>query len=780
VVSNSVGVKPFVFVLMPFSDEFREVYESGIKLACEVVGVNYGRADDQRFDRRILDHIYDQIQAAHIIVADMTGSNPNVFYEVGYAHALHKRVILLTKDVQDIPFDLKDHRHIVHAGRAYELKPKLIEELKWCLAEPQPNIDLWLSRPIVGRITRILGQVSKIVASQSEIRSLLDNILHEMTEILEADVCSIFLNEPDNPDVITCVAGSGFAQEIVGLAQYNSGEGFTGKVFQRGQTIVIGSIKELEGLRQRNEFQGKYDDLQWAVFGGQSQFRNCIASPLKIGDQTVGIIKVENKRIGNFTASDVSILDAITNGVLSVAIQNARLLESSRVRKSERWVIPIGTKAFLERNPNPVEPGYVFALLTEKTKGIYLRCVKKAVDDLHDLRCESLLDLKDSGDALDDILARIQKAEILVYDITDLTPNLMWELGVGLTIKDSERVIVICEESNTPLPFNISNRPVHRYDPSNEESLIALHRTLSQLMKTITRAMSRRSALSIVPEVKALLETALTAVNNKEWIVAEALFQTMDHREPNNWFIHNQWGIMHRSKGDYEVAERKFIEALKHADADEDKALIYTELAVLHQMSRKYLEAEEWFRKAEKADSENSRLYIAWADCYDELGDYFSAQAKIGGALARMGKGREGDPNYQELMLRHNYYGKKIKLPTYRKTFEQFKREERQPSSLPPDEWDKNSERLPYNTSWDDLQEKYIGQVVEGEISNITAEHGIFVRLCRDFTGVIFWRNLMEGYSERFSKGQRIKVRITKAFINSRDQRARIDLRLVE
>jgi len=61
-------------------------------------------------------------------------------------------------------------------------------------------------------------------------------------------------------------------------------------------------------------------------------------------------------------------------------------------------------------------------------------------------------------------------------------------------------------------------------------------------------------------------------------------------------------------------------------------------LAVLNQVIRKHSDAEEWFRKAEKADSEKQSLYIAWAEYYDELGDHFSAQAKIGGALARMGK----------------------------------------------------------------------------------------------------------------------------------------------
>jgi hypothetical protein len=111
-------------------------------------------------------------------------------------------------------------------------------------------------------------------------------------------------------------------------------------------------------------------------------------------------------------------------------------------------------KEFLETNSNSIEPGYVFALLPEKTQRIYNDYVKKAADSLG-LVCESFLDFKNPGDALRDILERIQKAEILIYDITDLTPNVMWELGLGLAIKDAERVIVIREESDSSLPFNI-------------------------------------------------------------------------------------------------------------------------------------------------------------------------------------------------------------------------------------------------------------------------------------------------------------------------------------
>lgn len=73
---------------------------------------------------------------------------------------------------------------------------------------------------------------------------------------------------------------------------------------------------------------------------------------------------------------------------------------------------------------------------------------------------------------------------------------------------------------------------------------------------------------------------------------------------------------------------------------------------------------------------------------------------------------------------------------------------------------------------------KYVGTVVEGEISNITSQHGIFVRLSRQFTGLIHWKNLMEDYAEKFSKNQRIKVSISKAFIRARDQSNKIDLLL--
>src|SRR5215208_496120 len=123
--------KTFVFVLMPFSDEFADIYEAGIKPACKDAGAYCERVDEQIFVESILERLYNQIAKADVIVSDMTGRNPNVFYETGYAHALNKRVILLTQNADDIPFDLKHYSHIVYGGQITTLKSKLEAKIRW-------------------------------------------------------------------------------------------------------------------------------------------------------------------------------------------------------------------------------------------------------------------------------------------------------------------------------------------------------------------------------------------------------------------------------------------------------------------------------------------------------------------------------------------------------------------------------------------------------------------------------------------------------------------------
>lgn len=141
--------KLFAFVLMPFDASFGDTYFLGIKEAADKLGITAERVDEQVFHREgILQRIYNQIEVADFIIADMTGKNPNVFYEVGYAHAKGKTCILLTANASDIPFDLKHQRHIIYSS-IKDLIQKLSADLSFLKGDLQakgPSITVELTK----------------------------------------------------------------------------------------------------------------------------------------------------------------------------------------------------------------------------------------------------------------------------------------------------------------------------------------------------------------------------------------------------------------------------------------------------------------------------------------------------------------------------------------------------------------------------------------------------------------------------------------------------------
>jgi hypothetical protein len=120
---------------MPFDSAFDDIYKLGIKDTAKKIGVNAERLDEQMFREGMVDRIYRQIDAADIIIADLSTRNPNVFYELGYAHAKNKLCILLTNTITDIPFDLKHRRHIVYGPSILTLQTELTKNLEWAKTE---------------------------------------------------------------------------------------------------------------------------------------------------------------------------------------------------------------------------------------------------------------------------------------------------------------------------------------------------------------------------------------------------------------------------------------------------------------------------------------------------------------------------------------------------------------------------------------------------------------------------------------------------------------------
>lgn len=122
--------EPKCFVAMPFSKEFDDIYDNAIKPAVEALGLSPIRVDKDVVSKNILDDkILEGIRSSDVIVADLTGvvekgkvmSNPNVMFEVGYAIASARSVVLISQKLPDRhPFDIRPR--YIHQYKAQDLQ----------------------------------------------------------------------------------------------------------------------------------------------------------------------------------------------------------------------------------------------------------------------------------------------------------------------------------------------------------------------------------------------------------------------------------------------------------------------------------------------------------------------------------------------------------------------------------------------------------------------------------------------------------------------------------
>jgi hypothetical protein len=117
------------FIAMPFSDPFSDVFQFGIYEPVRACGLLCERIDQQAFTGDILDRVKKQIRTAKLVVADLTGANPNVYLEVGLAWGAQIPTILLCRDNSDLAFDVRGERCLRYFS-IQDLKDQLTKELK--------------------------------------------------------------------------------------------------------------------------------------------------------------------------------------------------------------------------------------------------------------------------------------------------------------------------------------------------------------------------------------------------------------------------------------------------------------------------------------------------------------------------------------------------------------------------------------------------------------------------------------------------------------------------
>jgi len=111
---------PVVFMILPFDEDFLALYDAlKERYKDSYAFINAGDLDNQQ---NILKDIVVGIELADVIIADLTGLNSNVFYELGIAHSLDKKVVIITQNISELPFDIKSYRANEYSIKFYKIK----------------------------------------------------------------------------------------------------------------------------------------------------------------------------------------------------------------------------------------------------------------------------------------------------------------------------------------------------------------------------------------------------------------------------------------------------------------------------------------------------------------------------------------------------------------------------------------------------------------------------------------------------------------------------------
>jgi hypothetical protein len=173
------------FVISPIGKEgtqehskFKDVFEYIIKKAVKESGyeLRVARADDINRTGSFIKDILENIHSSFVVIADLTGQNPNVFYELGVRHCLAPRTILIAQSLDDIPTDLREYRTIVYdtsAKGATQFQTRLSAYLEEIYKEPnRPD------NPVLDRLSGVIdNRIALLERENYDLKQQLSKVL---------------------------------------------------------------------------------------------------------------------------------------------------------------------------------------------------------------------------------------------------------------------------------------------------------------------------------------------------------------------------------------------------------------------------------------------------------------------------------------------------------------------------------------------------------------------------------------------------------------------------
>lgn len=164
------------FVMMPFKDPFDLYYETIFKPAILKANLEPVRADDLFRPSVIVGDLWQMIQDAKVLLAELTTKNANVFYELGLAHAIGKPIVLVSETMDDVPFDLQQLRVLPYDKNDPEwgadLRNRITKSIKETLDTPIEAVPPIFRKQIESQAPEQDESIARIEALENQMRTL--------------------------------------------------------------------------------------------------------------------------------------------------------------------------------------------------------------------------------------------------------------------------------------------------------------------------------------------------------------------------------------------------------------------------------------------------------------------------------------------------------------------------------------------------------------------------------------------------------------------------------
>ncbi len=183
------------FVIMPYAEDFNAVYAEVQRAAQnampgEQIDCNHLR--DVKAAGRITDDIVTSLREAAFCIADVTGNNPNVMWETGYAMALGKPTILIGQEIEKLPFDLKVHRILPYTPQDFgRLGTELVKAIQQTLSRYDIKANFPLPDAVMGESPTI-AVTGSMEANPVRVRRRIEMILRPYLDCGTTWYCGSF------------------------------------------------------------------------------------------------------------------------------------------------------------------------------------------------------------------------------------------------------------------------------------------------------------------------------------------------------------------------------------------------------------------------------------------------------------------------------------------------------------------------------------------------------------------------------------------------------------